>query len=90
MTEETTETAEDFLNEPNQKVLVGPHPLGGMRFAVWDREKGSYVEQRIDLPEAAIFYAHLGALLTMTFQTVYAQQAKMAQQTQSGLIVPGM
>lgn len=86
--EETTETAEDFLNEPQQKVLVGPHPLGGLRFAVWDRAQGTYVEQRIDIPEAAMLNAHLGALLTMAFQTIYAQQAQLAQQT-SGLIVPG-
>jgi hypothetical protein len=88
-TEETTETAEEFLGEPQQKVLVGPHPLGGLRFAVWDRQQGTYVEQRIDIPEAAMLNAHLGALLTMAFQTIYAQQAQLAQQASSGLIVPG-
>jgi hypothetical protein len=86
---EKTETAEDFLNEPNQKVLVGPHPLGGLRFAVWDREQGTYVEQRIDIPEASMLHSHLGALLTMAFQTIYAQQAQLASQASSGLIVPG-
>ena len=87
--ESNPESVEDFLNEPAQKVLVGPHPLGGIRFAVWDRQQSTYVEQRIDIPEAAMLDAHLSALLTMAFQTIYAQQAQLAQQSQSGLIVPG-
>lgn len=85
--EVVTETAEEFLGEPQQKVLVGPHPLGGIRFAVWDREQGTYVEQRIDLPEASMLFAHIQALITMTFQTVYAQQAAAAK-TASGIYVP--
>jgi len=87
--EETTETAEDFLGEPTQKVVIGPHPLGGIRLGVWDRGQGRYVEQRIDLPESSMLLVHLQALVTMTFQTIYAQQAQIAQQAKSGLIVPG-
>lgn len=88
--EANPESVEDFLNEPAQKVLVGPHPLGGIRFAVWDRQQSTYVEQRIDIPEAAMLNAHLGALLTMAFQTIYAQQAQLAQQaTAGGVYVPG-
>lgn len=87
--EEKTETAEEFLNEPQQKVMLGPHPLGGIRFGVWDRGQATYVEQRIDLQEAAMLLVHLQALVTMTFQTIYAQQAQLARQSQSGLILPG-
>lgn len=71
-------------NEP--RVQLGPHPLGGIAVSVRD-PAGETLQTRIDLPEAAILYAHLGALMTMGFQTIYAQAA-MAQQG-SGLITPG-
>lgn len=92
--EEAAQSANEFLegleeNDPVNKVQVGPHPLGGIRVAVWDREQSTYVEQRIDIPDAAILFTHLSALLTMAFQTIYAEQARAAQQASSGLYVPG-
>lgn len=86
--EEQTETASEFLNEPANKVMIGPHPLGGLKIAVWDREHSTYAEQRIDIDEAVILNAHLGALVTMAFQTAYAQQAQMEQQARK-VFVPG-
>lgn len=83
MEEENMENPEGI--EP--RVNIGPHPLGGIAVTVRD-PAGDTLQTRIDLPEACILYAHLGALLTMGFQTMYAQAAQ-AQQAGSGLFVPG-
>jgi hypothetical protein len=103
MTDETFENAEEFLknlegdeqteSEETQeagqtvgRVMVGPHELGGIKVIVRDLE-GEQHEARIDIQEVAMLYAHLGALLTMFYQTQYALAAQEAQNAQR-LYVP--
>lgn len=77
---------ENEVQEQEPRVNLGPHPLGGIAVSVRD-PAGETLQTRIDLPEAAMLYAHLGALIGMGFQTLYAQAA--AAQQGSGLITPG-
>jgi len=101
MTEETTESATDFLEEMDQdeyqgpSAMAAPHELGGIRLLVRSREEDGVKlrETRLDISEAAMLATHLQALITLAFNTVYAQQAAMAQQVappqNSGLWKPG-
>lgn len=86
MSEEKVENPE----EQGPRVQLSPHPLGGISVVVRD-PAGEVLATRIDLPEATILSAHLDALITMAFQSMYAQAAAAHQAaTQgSGLIVPG-
>lgn len=54
------------------RVVIGPHPLGGIQVAV-KAVDGESLATRIDLPEATILVAHLNALISMMFQSMYAQ-----------------
>jgi len=73
------EVREEQQNEP--RVQIGPHPLGGI--AVTARgPSGDVVTSRIDLPEATILMAHLQSLITMMFQSMYAQAAQQSNLVQ--------
>src|SRR5438045_652103 len=81
--EETEGDQEENVADPDQQgVFVGPHVLGGIQVITRGLD-GTTAVARIDLQEAALLIAHLSALTTMTFQTVYAQQAQAAMEAQS-------
>ena len=92
MTEEgfNVQYSEDQANEQPQspRVMVGPHQLGGIEVIARDAA-GDTISTRIDIPEAAMLVAHLNALLTMAFQTIYAQQIQAAQQASKIYTPPG-
>lgn len=85
MDEEKIETAEDFLRETDEDrmpaAIAAPHELSGIRLLIRSREEDGIKmrETRLDIPEAAVLVVHLQALITMAFNSVYAQQAQMAQ-----------
>lgn len=85
MTEsEQTKTAEPIGKAVEPRVILSPHPLGGIQVTVRSAD-GNSLSTRIDLPEATILLAHLQAIITMMFQSMYAQAAER----QPGLITPG-
>lgn len=71
MTEEREKT------EP--RVTLSPHPLGGIQVGVKSPD-GDSLTTRIDLPEATILAAHLQAIITMMFQSMYVQAAEEQSQ----------
>lgn len=84
--DEQLQNAEDFLKEIEDDEYVGPsamvapHELGGIKLVIRSREEdgAKMREVRIDIDEAAMLIAHLQALITMAFNTIYARQAQMA------------
>lgn len=95
MAEETV-NADEFLDELSDEGYVGPpamaapHELGGIKLAIRSREEDGVKlrETRLDVNDAAMLIVHLQALTTMLFNTMYVQQAQMAQQAQK-IHVPG-
>lgn len=67
-------------------VMVGPHLLGGIEVRLRDVD-GAFHSARLDISEAAMINSHLTALLTMGFQSMYHQLARM--QEESKIVVPG-
>lgn len=72
--------------EVTPSLQFGPHPLGGIEARLRDRD-GTTVAIRMDVSDAANAIAHLQALVTMAFQTAYAQMI-MAEQNNK-IVVPG-
>jgi hypothetical protein len=70
---------------------AAPHELGGIKLVIRSREEDGIVmrETRLDIGDAAMLVAHLQALITMAFQTVYVQQNQLARQTQDKIVIPG-
>lgn len=87
MTEDVKDVPDE--NEENQapRIQISPHPLGGIQVLARD-PAGETLVTRIDLPEATILVSHLQALITMAFQTMYAQ-AVAEQQQRNQIIRPG-
>ena len=76
----------DEQDSRSPRVQISPHPLGGIAVLARDAQ-GNTLATRIDLPEATILVSHLQALITMSFESMYAQ-AFQAQQTSSSIIKP--
>jgi hypothetical protein len=88
--EEGEETIKDEPEQPvGSPVMIGPHPLGGIQLVARGVD-GEQVAVRLDVQEAAIHVAHMQALLTMMFESVYAQQAQAAMQAQQAMGSQGL
>lgn len=83
----TDEEREEKLRGFNPALQFGPHVLGGIEARLTDRE-GNQTSARLTIEDAAVALVHLQALITMAFQTAYAQMAAM-EQAQSKIVVPG-
>lgn len=68
------------------RVLVQPHPLGGIQIAVRGAD-GTITPTRIEMPEATLLAAHLQALITMGFSGMY--QAHAERESSTGIVIPG-
>lgn len=80
--EETVKPDEPVVDEgapAGPPVMLMPHELGGIKLVARGAD-GSVAISRLELPEAAILLTHLNALITMMYQTHYAQAAMAAQQ----------
>ncbi len=72
--------ARDSVEVEEQRNILnfGPHPLGGLQVLLIGSD-GSRAIGRISMEQAVMANAHLGALVTMWFEGLYAKAAAEAE-----------